>query len=139
MSKKLHGAYDTESEVIKTVNRLRHDGYSAEEIMLVANEAKKTSIIETQTSMKVEKNPSVKKEEEQKFWKKIKSKFKKEDNAEHSDGFTERFMDLGIPETEAKEYTDLVHQNKILVLAVEKSYHADQQDTDTARKTPEPH
>lgn len=137
MSKKLIGAYDTESEVIKTVNRLKHDGYSTDEILLVANEKKKTSIIETQTSMKVEKHYE-QEEEESNFWHKIKAKFKKESQPQHTDEFTARFIKLGIPEAEAKEHSEKVHQDKILVFAAEKSFHIDNPEGETDTKTPTP-
>ncbi|SDN19554.1 general stress protein [Alkalicoccus daliensis] len=136
MSKKVTGVFESESEVIKAINRLTHDNYTMDEILVIADRNKKTSLIEAQTDVKVEKEPAVQKEEGS-FWKKLKSGFsQKESSSNESSDFKERFKELGLSEEEAKKHNDFVTDRKIILMAADKSFN--QNDKDSTLETSAP-
>jgi uncharacterized protein (TIGR02271 family) len=117
MSKKIVGVYETESEVVESVNRLKEEGYTPESISILANENQETALIRRETDVDTESS-HYEKEEEPDFWEKVKAAVSGDDAAEtHSSDYKSRLKDLGLSESEMEKQQTNIENGKIIVMA----------------------
>lgn len=135
MSKKVAGVFTSESETIKAINRLTHEDYTIDEMLIIADKNKKTSLIEAQTDVKVEKEVQAQ-QEESSFWKKLKSGFSQKEGSKGAVDYASRFKDLGLTSEEAEKHEEDVKQQKIVLLTSDRA--VSPSDHNNSFKTPTP-
>lgn len=118
MAKNVIGVYESEQEVVQAVESLKMEGYTPEDISLVAN-SENASWLQSRTDASVESSGSAGSGDDKSFWEKAKDVFLDNDTNNNSNGYFDRLTNLGLSESEAHEYDADVRSGKIVVLAPE--------------------
>ena len=123
MDKKVIGVFQSEEEVRKAVENLKVDGFSPDEISIVAYESEDISWVREKTGVKEDTNKqhsSTDEDNNESFWHKIKAAFVSDGlDGSHSNAYVNHFKELGLSEEEAKDYDGVVRNGKIVVVATQ--------------------
>jgi uncharacterized protein (TIGR02271 family) len=121
MSKTVLGVYDSSDEVVQAIEEFRNEGYSANDLSIIANTTAVPSSIEEETgvtSQEVSTRNETQTEGHQGFLASLFSPF--EDSINQNDGrntYYDHLVAQGISEVDALRYEDDINYGKVLLLA----------------------
>ncbi len=127
MAKQIVGVYETRDEAIANIRNLKNNGYDTRELSIVADEDEKADHIQTETGVSPEAwaanvaqaTDESNDKENGSILDNITSALKGEarDYDINTPKYSDRFMEMGVPETEAREYDAYLADGNVIVLA----------------------